>query len=394
MTQDITNLNIELYVKEALTVLKSNIVLPGLITTEFDGKATVRGDTVNMYLPATSTPTLNTADAVAYTDHSFAKKTISINQWLYDKKYISDKNLAQALWDSPDVFMEKFIRPMAIGFAEYIDKAIMQLYKDVYYHIGTVDDPPDSIADIQAVYKKFITLKIPKRTTGGRPGWNLVLSPQAYVDFMVAEVLKVNERGNANVADEGEIIRFMGMQVYQSQNLDEATGGLHTAGAWGTTPLTDDATTATGDTDSHADGLTDGAVIKDGDLFTVAEDTAGQYAISADATASSNEADISFAPGMVQTSGWGDSKAITVIGKGDTYINNLAFHPEAFGLAFGSLGTIARNFGCAVEEQREDNIPIRLTIGYDPTKPGPFIMMDTLFGLGTIRPDLAFRIIG
>ncbi|HUX29419.1 MAG TPA: hypothetical protein VMV78_02195, partial [Thiobacillus sp.] len=100
------------------------------------------------------------------------------------------------------------------------------------------------------------------------------------------------------------------------------------------------------------------------------------------------------APGMVQTSGWGDSKAITVIGKGDTYINNLAFHPEAFGLAYGSLGTIARNFGCAVEEQREDNIPIRLTIGYDHTKPGLYVMMDNLWGLGTIRPDLAFRIIG
>jgi len=392
MSQDLSALYPEVWAQTALDTLHENIVLPKLVTRDYDTNPARQGDKIHIFVPDTPTVSSNTADSTSYSDQSVTEKTVTIDQWKYVKYYLSDKDVALALYN-PDQFARLFIVPAARELAATIDKALLQLYKDVYYSVGTAGDPPDSRADVIAILEKAANYTIPKP-------YHLVMGPTAYYDMLeIADFLQVSLRGRSGPMDSGELGALLGFTPWMSQNVDLAAGAKHTIGGWydANSPLVDQADHAIGDTTIHVDGLaTSGSdEIKDGDLFTPADES-HSFVATADADTDSNgDADITYSPSA--TVAWEDGDAITVTapGSGNTYINNLFFNPQAFAYVTRPLGRSAEQYsGAQVAELEQDGVSVRVTIGYDHEKPGLFVMTDMLYGVAAVRPECAIRVLG
>ena len=77
---------------------------------------------------------------------------------------------------------------------------------------------------------------------------------------------------------------------------------------------------------------------------------------------------------------------------GGSYVNNMAFHSNAFALCMVPL---AMPDGTSFKaQQSEDNISIRVIKDYDIANDTDIIRLDLLYGVKTIYPELAVRVLG
>jgi hypothetical protein len=73
------------------------------------------------------------------------------------------------------------------------------------------------------------------------------------------------------------------------------------------------------------------------------------------------------------------------------YAQNLVFHPNAFALVAMPLAMPAGVWGA---RETYNNLSIRVVKDYDITNDEEIIRMDILYGIKTLYPELACRIIG
>jgi len=154
-------------------------------------------------------------------------------------------------------------------------------------------------------------------------------------------------------------------------------------------PLINNASVAVGDTSVPMDaGSLTGTVVV-GDIFTVAGDTQ-QYVVTANATASGNAlAAVSFAPAAKVA--WADDAAVTFVA---SHTPNLAFQRGAFALATAPFETVDPSLGVMTQSFVDplSGLTLRLEVSrqYKQTR----WEWDVLYGVKTVRAELAARIMG
>jgi hypothetical protein len=214
----------------------------------------------------------------------------------------------------------------------------------------------------------------------------------------------------------GQMGEALGLDFYMSQNVPVLSTGSRVG-----TIVVDGTVSTEGSTTIHIDGLTNATdTVKKGEVFTVAgvyavnpetkqaSQDLQQFVVTADATAASNEVDLSVSPAMYTSASGGlqtidafpaDGAAIVFHGvtnptttASNSYPINLAFAKDAYTFASANLEMPS---DVSFKGQMEsDGINIRMLRQYDINNAQYPTRLDIFFGSLAQRPSQACRIIG
>jgi hypothetical protein len=303
-----------------------------------------------------------------------------------------------------------------IALANQVDLDILSLYKYVWNWVGA---PGQTLSS----YKSFI--KGPQRLDE-----MAVPTPRASclspADFygMASSFTGLYVPDVAKTALEKSKLPMVGnTDCYSSQNVINYTVGSYagtpvissTASANGVTNTgvtTYQASMNTNQTSILVDGLTAGATLNQGDVFTIAGVYAinpvtrqqlpylQQFVVSAPVTATGNADAIVIAPAIITSGQYqtvsaapAQNAALTFMGAaGASYPQNLVFHENAFALCMVPMELPEG----AVKKARQsyNGLSIRVICDYDIVNDINMWRLDILYGVKPIYPDLATRISG
>lgn len=369
----------------ALPTLRANTVMPTLVDTQYSLSPLRIGKTVDIEVPQSQTAAAVTA---AITVPANSAKTpavvqVTLDQWYETHFELSDQEKTQI--NTQEQFVPPQVGEAIAALGNNVDAALLALYKDVYNFSGTAGTTPFS--STAAVW-----------TTGARKWLNDNNAP--FVNRSL--VLDVDAEANAtnlsafqdlnqtemlnDVIFEGKIGRKLGANWHLNQQVGTHTAGTLAAG----TAIQLNAEMAAGENtivfkDSGGD-LT--GTLTAGDLFSVAGDTQ-TYVVTTLATASSNLITVLFEPAAAQT-----NAASAVVTHIATHNPNLAFQRGAFALATAPFEPVDPQLGSVVTSMLDPvtNLVLRLEVNRQWKQER--WTFDVLYGVKTLRPQLAARILG
>lgn len=319
--------------------------------------------------------------------------------------YFTEAELAQNI----NNFSKDHLVPATDTLAATIDSSVYSgCYKRVYNSVGTPGTTPNTpLVWLQSTGKLF---------ESGCPASNLrcVMNADANVYTVNGTISLHNDpKKVSNQFVTGRIgTETLGISSWwMSQNVPN-----HTTGSRSGTILIDDAAGANntaGSTTIHIDGL-GGATqtVKEGDVFTVAavyavnpktKQSTGklqQFVVTADATASGSEVDLTVSPAMY-TSGAlqnidafpQDGAAVTFMGDASTsYPQNIVFHPE-----FATFATASLTMPSDVtfkSQMAVKGLNIRILKQFQITDSTQPCRLDIYYGYLVQRPQFACRVWG
>lgn len=361
--------------REALMVLRNNLVFGGLVHRDYSQEFTAKiGDTVTIRKPATfEAKEFDEANGIDVQTVTEGSTTVKLDKHLDVSFEITSIELTLSI----DEFNERVLTPAMQPFAQKIDEYLAGLYVDIPYYAGTAGTTPSAAADIANCGK---VLNINKAPMTNR---NIVLDPVAQASLIVLDsFMEVDKAGTNEALRNANLGRLLGFDTYMDQNIKTHTKGDLSAGegkvlvkgavAAGKTQATFDSTTLTGK-------------LKKGDIFLV---DGNPYVVTEEATAASNEIAVKFYPGA-KGNGFNDNAEVTIVGN---HTANLAFHRNAFALVTRPL---ALPMGTdKAEYVSYDGLGIRVVQSYDISKKKDVISLDMLCGVKTLTPELACRLLG
>lgn len=290
--------------------------------------------------------------------------------------------------------------------AAHIDDDMFSLYKDVYNCVGTPGTTPSTLANGPLLVKRrMFDEAVP---SGNR---YLVFNGAAEAAFLNSFTPNFNQPESREIQNEGTLQRLAGFSLAAAQGIN-----LHTVGTWdtGSTGVLN-GNVSTGATSIVTDGWANStAILKQGDVFTIAAvysvnpktrrstGVLKQFVATADVTSSgAGAATITvnqaiYGPENVQQQTVSalplDGAAITVVGTEATqYTQNLAFHRDAFTIAFAPL-ILPPNVMAA--RASAFGFSVRTLWQYDKDSDTMVHRIDVLYGKKTLDPRLAVRLVG
>lgn len=399
--------------KEALMQLENNLVFANRVhreyVKEFSGG---QGSTVSIRRPV-KFQTTNGATA-SLQDVEEKSTNITVDQ----RKHVAWEFATQDLTLSIEEYSERYIKPAAITLAQTIDRSIASLYSSVWNLVGTPGTTPSSFANVALAAQRMdeMAVEMSDRSMAVNPAAAYAIANNQTTLNAVGDV----RRTAYERAKVGTVANF---DMYQSQNI-----AVHTVGPLGGTPAINGANqnvtyaNAVGASWSQTlvtDGWTAAAAqrVRAGDVFTIANVFAvnpvpgegskqampylQQFTVLANANSDAGgNATITISPPII-TSGPqqtvsaapADNALLTFVGTANTaYPMNIGFHKNAFALVTVPLDMPD---GVAFKARESYNgLSMRVVKDYDFTNDTDRIRLDVLYGVKSIYPDLACRLIG
>lgn len=380
--------------KEALMMLENNMILGNLVHRDYKKEFVKIGSSVTIRKPVKFT--IRSGATASLQDVTEQSTSLTVN----NQKGVDWSFTSSDLTLTIEEYSKRYIQPACNVIANQIDQDIALLYKDVYQNTGTAGATPATFAAMAAGAQKLDEAGCP---TDQR---RLVLNPAAH--WALAGAFTSNTfstKITEQAIEKGYLGTKAGLDIYMDQNIYAHTKGTATG-----TPLVN----AAGQTGSSL--ITDGwtvsitGILKVGDVFTIAGVNAvnpvsrlstgalQQFTVTtADINSdSSGNATITISPAITTsgpyqtvTASPADNAAITVVA---SHTANLAFHRNAFALV-----TVPMMIpDSAVWSAREtfNNMSIRVIKDYDIVNDKEIIRLDVLYGVKTLYPELACRLLG
>jgi hypothetical protein len=310
---------------------------------------------------------------------------------------------------------ERVMKPAMIQVANKIDQDVLALYKDVYNWVGTPGNTIGSFASFAKGPERLDLTAVPNDMR------KAILSPSDHWGIAGAQTALYMQNIAGNAYRKGRIGEVADVDTYKSQNVV-----THTVGSTAGTPLINGAaqnvtyatTKATNSVPGTQTLITDGwtasgAVIKQGDVFTIANVFAvnpvtkavlpylQQFVATADGTADgTGNLTMTIAPAIITSGAFqtvsaapADNAAITRLGTAATgYAQNLIYHPTAFALVVVPMVKPPGAVDVAVETYK--GISVRVAPYWDGANDSSAYRMDVLYGVRTVDPRLACRVSG
>jgi len=368
----------------ALVQLREACVLPALVHRDFSSEQFEYKSTIRIPKPQD----MGTADDMA-TDIAASGTTsenlddeyvdITLDQWKYKQFQMSDKEVFESV--------SKAVLPSAASgavkvLANYIDSALLNLYKDIPYFYGAAGVTPSSNKDIVGVRKVLQNNLVP---TDQR---RLVLDTEAEAEFL-NQWSDVSKVGSTAALIQASMGTKFGFDLFADQLVPSHTCGT----AQAVEALAVNGVVAAGATTMNIDGGSGAETIKDGDLFTV-DGVDGQFVFTADKTAAAGAiTGATFYP-AAPTGGFPNDALITIKAG---HVPNMAFHRDAFALAMRKLGADkveSESSLIATQADPVSGISLRLESWRKPEYATRYYRFDILFGVKTLREELAARLLG
>lgn len=354
--------------RQALPILKNNLVFPLLTYNDYSDDFANVGDTIQIRKP----PVYEAKEFidVVETQAIHEEKVLVTMDKIAD---VSVEVTAKEMALEMENFTSQVIEPAAIAIAEKINKDGLALYADVPYYVGKAGVTPSALEDIAHARKMLNLNRAPISPRYG------VWDPEADTNFsVIPAIVNAEKSGSTMALQEGAIGRVQGLDNYMSQSICQhdvlATAeGLKVDGAVtaNASSLNLKATTLTGK-------------FKKGDILTIGGKS---YAVTADSSeaAANKVAAVSVSPALPGLSG---EEAVTLV---QSHRANLAFHKNAFAFVTRPL-EVAR--GAESYVTNYEGITLRVTFSYDAQTKKQMLSIDTLYGFKTLYPQLALRVLG
>lgn len=225
----------ELWAREALAVLASNMVMGGLVNRDFSEMVAEYGDVVNTSRPANFVGKRKTdADSVTVQDAVSTNVQVPLNQHIHVSFTIKDGELSKAL---PNL-IQRYLEPAARELAEKVDQVIAgQVARLSTYTSGRLGEMDKTNAS-DFVLDATTQMDVNRAPMAGR---NLVLGPRARQACLGAELfVSAEKRGDSGTAlRTASLGTVYGVDTFMDQNVpyvdlascEVATGAVDTGGS-------------------------------------------------------------------------------------------------------------------------------------------------------------------
>lgn len=399
--------------KEALRLLKNNLVMAKCVYRNYEKTFGKVGDTIRLKLPyRVKSASGRTLQKQPMVDQTIPFK-IEYQEHVGLEFTVKDKTL--------DItqFSERYLKSGMVQIANQIDRSLTMTLKKAFHSSGTPGVRPGAFIDFANAAAKQTTYAVPQ--DGMR---HAVLDPftcaslsdevtKLFKESMVEQAYKMGYRGKVSEYD-----------TYESQNLPK-----HTVGDYGGTPLI--AGTITNGSSVTTDGWTASktGLLKAGDVITFAGvfgvnpqnyETTGllqEFVVTADVDSDAGGlATIPISPALndgtaTTTNAAGDTislKAyqnvtalpadnapITVLGAANTtYEQNYLFHRDAIALAMIDLELPQSAVIKSRAADPETGLSLLMTAAYDINEQTEITRIDAVWGADMIYGELALRLWG
>lgn len=364
-------LTVQEIARQALLRLQSNMVMAGLVYTDYSNEFKNKGDTIQLRKPA-----VFIADEFGGTinlqDVGEQNVLVSLDKIADVSVQVGSKELTLNIED----FGTQILDGATLAIAEKIDQDLCGLYVDIPYYSGAGGATPSSLSDVSNAMLVLNRNRVPMSNR------NAVWDAYAQAKLLTIDaIVRANESGSTAALREANMGRIMGFDNYMDQNIKTQTAGGYCA-------LADVKGTgvanATNVTLTSAAGVST-AQVKKGDVLTVAGQ---QFTATADSAAA--------VAGVVTVAVYPPVNAeITAqtVSFGNTHVASMVFHKNAFALVARPMEPPMGGANSYVATS-PNGLSLRVTMGYDMTTKQNIISIDCLYGVKTIYRELAARVLG
>lgn len=388
---------------EALMILRNNckaaVNMYDGYSKEFGRAGKKIGDTLNVRKPARYIG----GDGPGYSPEAMteAQVAISINQYSHVHFEFESRDLALSL----DDFSRRHIKPASIALGNKIDfRALQFAMQNTANCVGTPGTTPSTNLTYLQAGQKLDEMGAP--TDDER---YLFINAAMRVSIANANLTNFNPQADiSKIWKSGRFSDALGFSWFQDQNVNS-----YTIGAYAGTPVVN------GANQSGSSLITNGwtastSVLNQGDVFTIAGVNAvnpqnrnsnralQQFVVTQSVTADgSGNKTISISPSIIGPGSQfqnvdslpANSASITVLGSASTQTTQgLAWHRTAFALVSCAL-EVPKNVDMGYEATDPDTgVSVRFTRAWDPIQDRWVNRLDTIYGFGTLYPELACRI--
>lgn len=405
-----TNLVNDLVCAKSLEIFSNNLVFTNNLNTDyqkdFDKEIndTRTGASARIRKPARST--VRTSWTRSAQDHTEESVTLTINQVFGADINIPEAELSLLTLDpeaNMAAFSDRYLKNRMVAVANEVDRVLFaQAYVSIANAVGTPGQALNSTAVYGDAMQKLDDNLCPDDER------IVIINPNSRnksIDSLKGLGL---QSLSTDAVARGYIGEIQNMKVLMSQNVPN-----HQVGPLGGTPLVNGGSQV--GSSLVTDGWTAAAAqrLRAGDIFTIAGVFAVNYVTKAvtnnlqqfvvnsnTSSDGSGNATISIFPAIV-TSGPtqtvnaspADNAAITVLGSANTlYSQNLAFHKDAFAVAFAKLSAPSAGVQSAVKTYK--NMTMRYVRSYDINTPQYVDRLDVYLGMVPTYREWATRLYG
>lgn len=411
--QDNNLLTDDVIAKEALRLLKNNLVAAKCVYRNYEKTFGKVGDTIRLKLPFR----VKSASGRTLVKQPLVDQTIPFK--ISNQEHVGFEVTVKDRTLDITQFSERYLKSGMVQIANAIDLSILLTLKKAFHTSGTPGTRPGAFIDFANAGAKQTTYAVPM--DGQR---NAILDPytcaslsnevtKLFKESMVESAYKMGYRGNVS-----------SYETYESQNLPK-----HTVGAHGGTPLV--AGVITNGSSVTTDGWTASVtgLLKAGDIITfdgvygvnpqnytttgflqefvvaadVDSDIGGLATITIlpamnDGTATTTNAagdTVSLKAYQNVTALPADTAPITVAGTaGATYEQNYLFHKDAIALAMIDLELPQSAVVKSRASDPETGLSLTMTAAYDINEQTEITRIDAVWGADMIYGELALRLWG
>lgn len=365
--------------REGMVALRENAIMVRQCQFDVSEEAAKKGATINVELPnaipaqevavsGTNTPTPLVPTVVP----------ITLDSWWEARFSMSDKDMTEVEMGILPATASEAVKSLA----NKVDISALTLYKDIYGQAGVAKTTPDAVADLTG------SRKVLNSQLASLSDRTMLLDVEAEAKFLALDTFISFEKvGNTEALREGSLGRKFGFDIHMDQNVLTHTKG--TLDPTGGQTIQMNAEVVAGLSTvvfKSSDATMTGTLVK-GDLISFANHSQS-YVITADAAVDTNLITATISPVLQVTVPIDNVVTLT-----DTHTVNLGFQRQAFCFVSRPL-VVADGLGSIIESLVD---PISgLTLRIEITRENKQIIWsyDILWGVKTIRPELAMRLLG
>jgi hypothetical protein len=400
----------DIIAKEALRLLKNNLVAAPLVNRSYEKVFAKVGDTISLKKPfRTKTTSGRTLGKQPLVDQIIPFQ-IGYQENFGVEVTMRDRTL------SLQQFSERYLKSGIVQIANKIDKSIFDAMATKGFFTSNVGN---AVTTKSFLYGSAYMGNVAVPDDGMRRA-TLNLMDAADVSDATSKVF--NEKMVQDSIQKGYTGALAGFDVFQSQNIPTYEPGA----GWIGTPLVKGAN-QTGSSIIVDGFTTDGLTLKKGDIFTIAGvyeinpqnyTSTGRlqsFVVTADVAVASNQATISISPAIndgslttVDASGSSlslaayqnvsakpaDNAAITLVGTaGNVYKQNFLFHKDAVTLAMVDLELPQSAVVKARVRDEDSGLSMSMTGAFDINNHTEITRIDAVWGCEVIYPEMLHRLI-
>lgn len=379
---------IPLIFAQGLNALRSNSVLPRLVNNDFGTEVKEKGEVINIPIPSTMTSTAVVPGPVAPDPAGVTPRAaqIPLDYWEESAFTLTEKEVAQVVAGVVPIQLSAAVESLATS----INASLMGLYTNVYSIVGTPGTTPFA-SDLTGITKARRTLGLNKAPLNNR---RFVMNPDAEANALALPAFYgALYSGTTSMVDEGKIGHKFGFDWAMDQQIPTQTAGTLT----GTVTANGAQTAGQGSINNGQQGTVSIATASGaafapnvGDIISFAGSPQTYTILGGSALGASTNGVFNIAPALVSNLASGAVVTLTA-----SHVVNLAFHRDAFAFASRPLkGDILSN-----EADESFQIPdpisgINMRLTYRKEFHRTRMAFDVLWGVSSVRPELAVRVAG